>query len=136
MVKQIFINLPIKDLNKTNAFFTGLGFSFNPQFSNEIATCVILGENIFAMLLKEEFFKSFTTKEICDAKKSTETLICIQVESREKVNELLTIAIASGGNEHREKQDHGWMYARSMEDLDGHIWEIMFADPSAMPNQA
>ena len=136
MVKQIFINLPIKDLNKTNAFFTGLGFSFNPQFSNEIATCVILGENIFAMLLKEEFFKSFTTKEICDAKKSTETLICIQVESREKVDELLTIAIASGGNEHREKQDHGWMYARSMEDLDGHIWEIMFADPSAMPNQA
>ena len=88
------------------------------------------------MLLKEEFFKSFTTKEICDAKKSTETLICIQVESREKVDELLTIAIASGGNEHREKQDHGWMYARSMEDLDGHIWEIMFADPSAMPNQA
>ncbi len=136
MVKQIFINLPVKDLNKTNTFFSGLGFSFNPQFSNEIATCVILGENIFAMLLKEDFFKSFTTKEICDAKKSVEVLNCIQVESREKVDELLTIATASGGKEHREKQDHGWMYARTMEDIDGHIWEIMFADPSAMPQQA
>jgi len=136
MVKQIFINLPVKDLKKTNAFFEGLGFSFNTQFSNEIATCVILGENIFAMLLMEDFFKSFTPKTICDATKSTEALICIQVDSREKVDELLTKAISFGGKEPREKQDHGWMYARSMEDMDGHIWEIMFADPSAMPPQA
>ena len=135
MVNQIFINLPVKDLSKSNAFFSALGFAFDTKFSNEIATCIILGENIFAMILKEDFFKTFTPKAICDTTKNTETLICIQVESREKVDELLSKAVISGGKEPREKQDHGWMYARSMEDIDGHIWEVMFADPSAMIQQ-
>lgn|SRR3989338_7058303 len=133
MVKQIFINLPVKDLQKTVAFFTHLGFEFNPKFTDENATCMIVGENIFAMLLVEKFFKTFTPKEIADAKKSTEVLLALQVESREAVDDLIAKAIAAGGLEPRERQDHGWMYGRSFEDLNGHIWEVFFMDESAMP---
>jgi predicted lactoylglutathione lyase len=132
MVTQIFVNLPVKDLNKSIEFFTKLGFTFNPQFTDENATCMILGEKIFVMLLVEKFFKTFTTKEICDTSKSVEGILAVSFESREKVDEIYNNAIAAGGKQAGETQDHGWMYNRSFSDLDGHTWEPMWADISKM----
>ncbi len=109
MASKVFINLPVKDLSKSIEFFTSLGFSFNPQFTDDKATCMIIGENIFAMLLVEERFKDFTKKEISDAKKSTEVLIALDVESREAVNEMVKKAEIAGGLIYREPDDHGWM---------------------------
>jgi len=133
MVSQIFVNLPVKDLNKTKAFFTKLGFTYNQQFTDENAACLIIGENIYAMLLVEKFFKSFTKKEICDSTKSTEAILAIMVESKEEVDTITTKALEAGGSEPREPQDHGWMYGRSFQDIDGHLWEVGFMDVSAMP---
>ena len=121
MVKQIFVNLPVKDLNKTVEFFTKLGFKFNPQFTDDNATCMIISENIFAMLLIEKFFKTFTKNEICDAKKSTEVLLALTVDSRKEVDDMISKAMKAGGKEPREPQDHGWMYGRSFEDLNGMV---------------
>jgi hypothetical protein len=132
MTRQIFVNLPVKDLNKAIEFFTRLGFTFNPQFTDENATCMIVGDNIFVMLLVEDFFKTFIKKEICDATKSTEVLLALSAESREMVDEMVSKAIEAGGTEPREPQDHGWMYGRSFEDVDGHIWEILYMDESAL----
>ena len=130
MAAQIFVNLPVKDLNKTIEFFAKLGFKFNPQFTNQNATCMIIGENVFAMLLVEKFFKTFIKKEICDAKKSTEVLLTITAESRKKVDEMISNAVKAGGKEPREPQDHGWMYGRAFEDINGHIWEVFWMNPS------
>ena len=132
MAKQIFVNLPVKDLNKTKEFFSALGFTFNPQFTDDNAACMIIGENIYAMLLVEIFFKSFTPKAISDAMTSTEVLIAIDAESREKVDEMIHNAIKAGGMEPRAPQDHGWMYGRSFQDLDGHIWEVLYMDENGM----
>lgn len=132
MAKQIFVNLPVKSLKKSIDFFTQLGFTFNPQFTDETATCMIVGDNIFVMLLTEEKFKTFTPKQICDATKSTEVLVCISSESREKVDEMVRKAVAAGGTTYREPRDHGFMYEHGFQDLDGHIWEIVFMDPAAI----
>ena len=132
MATQIFVNLPVRDLNKTVEFFTKLGFKFNPQFTDENATCMIIGDDIFVMLLVEKFFKTFTKNEICDTSKNTEVLLALSADSREKVDQMIKKAIESGGNEFREPQDHGWMYGRSVQDIDGHIWEIIYMDESAM----
>jgi predicted lactoylglutathione lyase len=126
------VNLPVKDLNKTVEFFTKLGFGFNPQFTDENATCMIVGEHIFIMLLVEKFFKTFTKKEICDTSRNTEAIVALSIESREKVDQMIDIAIEAGGSEPREKQDHGWMYGRSFEDIDGHLWEVFFMEESAI----
>lgn len=133
MAKQIFVNLPVKDLNKSVAFFTKLGFSFNSQFTDEKATCMIIGENIFAMLLVKSFFKTFTKKEISDAHKSTEVLIALDAASRDEVKSMVSKAIAAGGTQYMDPQDHGWMYQHSFADLDGHQWEILFMDESSLP---
>lgn len=133
MAKQIFVNLPVKDLNKSVAFFTKLGFSFNPQFTDEKATCMIIGENIFVMLLVEPFFKTFTKKEIADGHKSTEVLIALDANSRDEVKDMVAKAIAAGGTQYMDAQDHGWMYQHSFADLDGHQWEILYMDESALP---
>jgi predicted lactoylglutathione lyase len=125
MATKIFVNLPVKDLNKTIEFFTKLGFTFNPQFTDENATCMIVGEDIFVMLLVEGFFKTFTKKEICDATKDTEVIVALSAESREKVDQMISRVIEAGGRESRESQDHGWMYGRSFEDINGHMWEII-----------
>ncbi len=117
MATKIFVNLPVKDLNKTIEFFTKLGFKFNPQFTDENATCMIVGEDIFVMLLVEKFFKTFTKKEICDTSKKTEVIVALSVEGREKVDQMINRAIEAGGRESREPQDHGWMYGRSFEDI-------------------
>ena len=135
MPNQIFINLPVKDLQKTIQFFTKLGFRFNPKFTDTNAACLIIGENIFAMLLLEKFFKTFIKKEICDTAKSTEVLLAISVESRIKVDEMITKALKAGGTEPRAAQDYGWMYGRAFEDLDGHIWEVFYMDESKRPQQ-
>jgi predicted lactoylglutathione lyase len=130
MASQIFVNLPVKDLNSSVEFFTKLGFTFNPQFTDENATCMIVGENNFVMLLVEKFFKTFTKKEIADATKTTEAIIAISMDSRERVDEIGDKALAAGGTESNETQDHGLMYTRSFQDLDGHIWEIFHMDPA------
>ncbi|MGI8600795.1 MAG: VOC family protein [Chitinophagaceae bacterium] len=135
MASKVFINLPVKDLSKSIEFFTSLGFSFNPQFTDDKATCMIIGENIFAMLLVEERFKDFTKKEISDAKKSTEVLIALDAESREAVNEMVKKAEIAGGSIYREPDDHGGMYAHCFADLDGHQWEIMYMDEKAIPQE-
>jgi predicted lactoylglutathione lyase len=131
---KIFVNLPVKDLNKTIEFFTKLGFKFNPQFTDDNATCMIVGEDIFVMLLVEKFFKTFTKKEICDTSKNTEVIVALSVEGREKVDQMINKAIEAGGRESREPQDHGWMYGRSFEDINRHIWEIIYMDESALKN--
>ncbi|MDD2675238.1 MAG: VOC family protein [Flavobacterium sp.] len=133
MASKIFLNLAVKDLKKSIDFFTTLGFSFNPQFTDEQATCMIIGENIFAMLVTEQRFKDFTKKEICNAHKNTEVLIAIDAESREKVDEMVKTAVDAGGSIYMEPQDHGWMYGHSFADLDGHQWEIMYMDENAIP---
>lgn len=131
--KQIFVNLPVKDLKRSIDFFTGLGFSFNPQFTDENATCMIIGENIYAMLLVEGFFQTFTNKTISDASKTTEVLTALSFESRQKVDEITDKALASGGSPSKDAQDHGWMYGRSFHDPDGHIWELLYMDESQLP---
>jgi predicted lactoylglutathione lyase len=126
MHSQIFVNLPVKDLKRSVDFFTKLGYTFNPQFTNENATCMILGDNLFAMLLVEKFFSSFTSKSICDTANSTEALSCLSCSSREQVDELVEKALANGGKAPRKAQDHGFMYAHGYEDLDGHTWELVY----------
>jgi uncharacterized protein len=132
MTRQIFVNLPVKDLNKSIEFFTHLGFTFNPQFTDENATCMIVGENIFAMLLVEKFFKTFTPKEVCDTTKYAEVLVALSFESRTEVDEIVAKAIAAGGTTYKEPNDMGFMYQHGFQDLDGHIWEIFFMDESAV----
>lgn len=135
MEKKIFVNLPVRDLNKTVEFFTKLGFEFNPQFTDENATCMIVNKDIFIMLLVEKFFKTFTKKEICDTTKDTEVIIALSTESREKVDQMINDVIQAGGKESRKPQDHGWMYGRSFQDIDGHLWEIIHMDENALKKQ-
>lgn len=132
MATKIFVNLPVKDLKQSVDFFTQLGFAFNAQFTDETATCMIVSETIFVMLLTEEKFKTFTPKAICDATKSTEVLVCLSSESREHVDDMVRKAIAAGGSTYNEPQDHGFMYGHGFQDLDGHIWEVMFMEPTAV----
>jgi uncharacterized protein len=132
MATKIFVNLPVSNLKKSIEFFTKLGFTFNPQFTDETATCMIIGEDIFVMLLTKEKFKTFTPKEIIDATKGTEVLVALSFESRERVDELVRQAVAAGGTTYNEPQDHGFMYSHGFQDLDGHIWEIFYMDPSAI----
>ena len=133
MTTQIYVNLPVKDLDKSIAFFTQLGYKFNPQFTNEKATCMIIGESIFVMLLVERFFKTFTPKQICDTTKDTEVLICLSCESREAVDALVRKAVAGGATTPNPPKDDGFMYGHGYQDLDGHLWELTYMDASAMP---
>ncbi len=134
-VKQIFVNLPVKDLNKSIEFFTKLGFSFNPQFTDENATCMVMGENIFAMLLTEQYFSTFISKEISDAKKVSEVITALSLGSREEVDSIMDKAFKAGGKQYKEPIDYGWMYNRNFEDLDGHQWEFFYMDMNAMPQE-
>jgi predicted lactoylglutathione lyase len=136
MARKIFVNLPIKSMERSKAFFQALGFGFNPQFTNEQGACMVIGEDIFVMLLTEPFFQSFTKKPVADANRSTEVLTCLSCDSREEVDELVRKAKAAGGKVPNAPQDHGFMYAHGFEDLDGHIWELAYMDMSAVPPQA
>lgn len=130
MAQQIFVNLAVKDLPKSKAFFEKLGYSFNPQFTNDDAACMVISDTIYAMLLTEPFFKKFTNKDLVDAKKATEVLVCLSAESRESVDEIVRKAVAAGGRIYNDPQDHGFMYGHGFEDLDGHQWELAFMEPS------
>lgn len=132
MVKQIFVNLPVKDLEKTKEFWIKLGFTFNPQFTDQNGAALELGENITAMLLTEDFFKGFTKKEIAGTN-VIEVINAVSVDNREKVDEIVDKALEAGGSEPEEKKDYGWMYYRSFEDLDGHHWEVTFLDLEKIP---
>ncbi|WP_308365793.1 MULTISPECIES: VOC family protein [unclassified Microbulbifer] len=133
MSKKIFVNLPVADLGKSIEFFSRLGFDFNAQFTDETATCMVISDSIFVMLLTREKFSSFTPgMEICDTGKSTEVLICLSADSREEVDALISKATAAGGSAFREPEDHGFMYGRAFRDLDGHIWEVVWMDPAAL----
>lgn len=132
MSTKIFVNLPVKDLNKSVEFFTKLGYTFNPQFTNEDATCMIISEDIYVMLLVEKFFKTFIPTEIADTAKSTESLICLSADSRQAVDEMIKKAVDAGGLTYKEPQDHGFMYTQGYRDIDGHIWEIMWMDPATV----
>lgn len=132
MHTMIFVNLPIRDLDASRAFFTSLGYTFNEAFSDENALCLILGDNLYAMLLKREFFQTFTPREVADARATTEVLVALSVGARDDVDRLITRAVEAGGTEVREPQDLGFMYGRSYADPDGHIWEIIWTDPAAV----
>ncbi len=132
MATMIFVNLPVKDLERSMAFFAGLGYAFNAQFTDDTAACMVISDQIHAMLLTEAKFRDFTRKEIADATKTTEVLICLSAESRQGVDALVDKALALGGTEARDPMDYGFMYGRSFNDPDGHIWEIAYMDPSAI----
>lgn len=133
MTTQIFVNLPVKNLPQSVAFFTALGFSFNPQFTDDTATCMVVSDSIFVMLLTHEKFKGFTPKPIADATQSTEVLVCLSAENRAQVDDIVRKAVAAGGSTYNAPQDHGFMYAHGFQDLDGHIWEFAYMDLSAFP---
>ena len=134
MHDQLFVNLPIKDLPRSVRFFESLGYTFNPQFTDENATCMILGENLFAMLLVEPYFRTFIEKDVSDAHRATEVLLAVPVGSREAVDALVDKALAAGAKEPRPARDLGFMYQRSYDDLDGHTWEVFHM--SEMPPAA
>ena len=130
---KIFVNIPVMDLEKSKQFFSKLGFDFNPQFTDEKAACLVLGDDNFVMLLTHAFFKTFTKKEIADATKTTETILALSVDSRERVNELVNGAMEAGAHRYMTPNDHGFMYQDSFEDLDGHQWEVFYMDVTAFP---
>lgn len=134
MHTKIFVNLPVKDLNKSMEFFTQLGFTFNPQFTNDKAAGMIITEgSIYAMLVTEPFFKTFTQKKVCNAQKNTEMIIALDASSRREVDETIKKALAAGGSVYKDPEDHGWMYGHSFADLDGHQWEVLYMEENAIP---
>lgn len=135
MSKQIFINLAVKDLEKSMALYTKMGFTNNPQFSDETGKCMVWSENIFVMLLTHDKFKGFTNKPIADTKNNIAALLSLSVESVDKMNEIVTNALSAGGIEPSEMKDYGFMQQRTVEDFDGHNWEIFFMDMSKFPAQ-
>ncbi|MFB7640370.1 VOC family protein [Peribacillus butanolivorans] len=128
--EKIFVNLPVKDLNASIEFFTKVGFEFNEQMTNENATCVVISESIYVMLLVEDYFKTFTKREIPDSAKSTEAIVALSVKSKEEVDEIVNKALDAGGRPFNEAIDHGFMYGWSFQDIDGHLWEIFYMDES------
>ena len=131
MPQMIFVNLPVKDLDRSVEFFTRLGFRFNPQFTDENATCMIVSDTIYVMLLREEYFRTFTPKEVCDSTRHTEVLVALSSESREAVDEMVRKAVAAGGSTYADPQDHGFMYQHGFQDPDGHMWELAYMDMNA-----
>jgi uncharacterized protein len=135
MGTKMFVNLPVKDLAKSKAFFEKLGFAFNPKFTDETAASMVISEDNYAMLLTHEKFKQFTRKSIADATKTTEVLVALSMESRAKVDSFAETALKAGASEARPAEDHGFMYGRAINDLDGHIWEPFWMDPGAVQQQ-
>jgi len=135
MATKIYVNLPVKNLKRSVEFFTKLGYTFDPRFTNEDATCMIVGENIFVMLLVDSFFKSFTKKQLCDATRYTEAIVALSADSRAKVNEMVAGAVAAGGTIPRAPEDQGFMYGHGFQDLDGHLWEHIYMEQGAVPQK-
>jgi len=135
MAHKLFVNIPVKDLDQSIAFFTELGFSFNPLFTDETATCMLIGEDAFAMLLTEAKFAQFTKKPVADATASTEAILAISCDSRDEVDVMADKALAQGGKPSNDVDDMGFMYQRSFQDPDGHLWEVFYMDTAAMAEQ-
>lgn len=134
-VKSVYINLPVKDLQKTRDFWTKLGFTFNEQFSDDKAICLVLNDGtIYAMLITHKFYKTFTNRPVADGS-TTQVLVAIEVDSREKVNEIVKLTMENGASRYRDAADHDWMYYDTFADPDGHQWEVMFTDPVKIPSQ-
>jgi uncharacterized protein len=129
MPSKIFVNLPVKDLDKSKAFFGKLGYTFNAQFTDETAACMVISDDIYSMLLTEAKFKEFSKKPMADAHKTTEVMIALSMDSKDEVNRVVDAALKAGGSEARDPQDYGFMFLRSFSDLDGHTWEIFWMDP-------
>ena len=132
MARKIFVNLPVNNLKSSMDFFSSLGFTFNRQFTDDTAACMVISEDIYAMLLTHAKFKEFTPNPICDATKSTEALICLSCESRVAVDDTVRNAVVAGGKTYNRPQDHGFMYAHGFQDIDGHIWELVYMEPGAI----
>lgn len=127
-MRMIFVNLPVKDLEASKSFFGELGFEFNPDFSDETAACMIVAENISVMLLVEERFRDFIIDDIADATQTTEAINCLSADSKEQVDDTVAKAIAAGGKPWKPAMDEGPMYGASFQDLDGHVWELMYME--------
>jgi predicted lactoylglutathione lyase len=135
MARMLFVNIAVKDLDASVAFFTELGFAFDPQFTDESASRMIVNDDTSFMLLVEGRFKEFTKKEIVDSHTHTEAIFALSAGSRQEVDDLVGKAIAAGGSPANDKQDHGFMYVWSFQDLDGHTWEVVWMDPQGMPQE-
>ncbi|MFE9253615.1 VOC family protein [Streptomyces sp. NPDC006879] len=136
MATKIFVNLPVKDLDAAKDFWGKLGYTFNPQFTDDNAASMVISDSIFVMLLTHKRFADFTDKDIADTAATTEALLCLSAESRAEVDELAEKALAAGGAELRPASDHGFMYGRAFEDLDGHNWEVMWMDPAVLQGES
>ena len=134
--RQVFINLPVDDVTKSTEFFTELGFSFDSRFADERANCMILNDQAYVMLLAKDFYQTFTKKDLCNTATHNEGIFCVSASSREDVDELVHKALAAGGQPSNEAMDHGFMYGWSFQDIDGHLWEVMFMDPNANPQES
>jgi hypothetical protein len=130
--RKMFVNLPVRNLEKSKAFFSALGFCFHPRFTDEKAACMVVSDEAFVMLLTEPFFRTFTTRQLCNTARDTEGLFAVSCRSRAEVDEIVNLAIRAGGAHPMDKQDHGFRYTRSFYDLDGHHWEAIWMDPAAM----
>jgi predicted lactoylglutathione lyase len=136
MATQIFLNLPVQDLKRSVDFFTALGFTFNPDFTDENATCMVVNDDAYVMLLVEAYFKTFTAKDVASTKGSAEAIIAYSVDSREAVDEAVRTALANGGSASQDPQDYGFMYNHSFQDPDGHLWEVLWMDPAGPPAES
>jgi hypothetical protein len=134
MGRELFINLPVRELERSKAFFTKLGFEFNPQFTDENAACMVVSDKAYVMLLRESFFRTFTKKPIADAKAASEGLFAFSCTSRDEVDAVVAKALEGGGKPAMDPQDHGFMYGHSFYDLDDHHWEVFWMDPSHVPS--
>jgi len=130
--RKVFVNLAVRDLARSVEFFTRLGFGFNPQFTDENATCMIVNDDAYVMLLVESFFQTFTKKSLCDATTHVEAILALSAGSRQEVDDIAGQALAAGGQPSNDPMDQGFMYARSFQDLDGHVWEVIYMDPAAV----
>ena len=136
MAKQIFVNLPVKNLPRSIEFFTRLGYTFDPRFTDENATCMIVNDGAYVMLLVESYFKTFTSKSVAATAGTAEVIMSFSLESREAVDEVIRTALTSGGTASEEAQDYGFMYTHSFQDPDGHLWEVFWMDPAGPPKDA
>jgi predicted lactoylglutathione lyase len=133
-INQIYVNLPVKDVQKTKEFWTKVGFSINEQITDEKAVCVMMNDNIQIMFLQEDYFQTFSERPVPKGD-TTQVLVAIGLESREEVDQVVNTAVANGAYQHEEPQDHGWMYQNSFWDINGHGWNVIFADPSQIPTE-
>ena len=133
MSTQIFVNLPVRDLPASRAFFDALGYRANLKFTNDDAACIVISDSIHVMLLVEPFFQGFTRKTLCDARTNTEVILCLSADRRSAVDDMVDKALAAGGSEPMEAKDYGFMYQRSFQDLDGHLWEVVYMEEGGMP---